>query len=337
MFTNCLPVCKYPTRILFIDDDYDFLQNLALTLDDSSAHYLFYVNPLKALNFMRETYQPQSFPDKYIKPVEETALEHHCVDFNIHDLHQEVYNPRRFEEISTVVIDYNMPGMTGVEFCKQIMNPDIQKIILTGVADEQVALDAFNKGIIDGYIRKQDPQSSKILNELIFRSQNRYFQLKSSFFLNIIAQTPTIQSAMLDPVFNEHLQKIISEYKFSEFYLMEAIGSMLLLAPNGDTYGLLIRSIDEMEAWLHEFLSSDGTMRLSEDFIQSLKELRWMPGPFQNFNNTSSEAPNLKPAQKLAGNTSYCYALERDLFQLDKTALYSFGHVRNSQSLEFRI
>jgi len=59
------------------------------------------------------------------------------------------------EEIVTVVSDFKMPGLDGLETLKIIggINPEITRIILTGYATMEAAIDATNCGI-DGFLTK---------------------------------------------------------------------------------------------------------------------------------------------------------------------------------------
>ncbi len=61
----------------------------------------------------------------------------------------------RPEQISTVVSDYKMPGKSGLETLAAIgrINPDITRIILTGYATMDAAIQATNDGI-DGFLTK---------------------------------------------------------------------------------------------------------------------------------------------------------------------------------------
>jgi adenylate cyclase len=59
------------------------------------------------------------------------------------------------ENIATVVSDFKMPGLDGLETLKIIggINPEITRIILTGYATMEAAIDATNSGI-DGFLTK---------------------------------------------------------------------------------------------------------------------------------------------------------------------------------------
>lgn len=58
--------------------------------------------------------------------------------------------------ISLVISDHKMPGMTGVEFLSKVkeMSPDTIRIMLTGYADLEASIDAINKGEVYRFITK---------------------------------------------------------------------------------------------------------------------------------------------------------------------------------------
>jgi adenylate cyclase len=59
------------------------------------------------------------------------------------------------EHVATVISDYKMPGMDGLETLQAIggLNPEITRIILTGYATMEAAINATNAGI-DGFLTK---------------------------------------------------------------------------------------------------------------------------------------------------------------------------------------
>ncbi len=84
------------------------------------------------------------------------------------------------EDIDVVISDFKMPGMDGLETLAEIarINPDIVRIILTGYATLDRAIDAVNMGI-DGFLTK--PFDNKELRTKIreFGTRKRLKQLVS--------------------------------------------------------------------------------------------------------------------------------------------------------------
>lgn len=60
------------------------------------------------------------------------------------------------EEIDLVISDHLMPEMTGLEFLKIVRNrfPNVMRLMLTGHADMQTAIDAINMGEIYRFLTK---------------------------------------------------------------------------------------------------------------------------------------------------------------------------------------
>ncbi len=65
-------------------------------------------------------------------------------------------DPSRFDDLSVLVVDYAMPEMTGIEFCAQFRGHRVKKMLLTGAEERDVVFDAFNQGIIDHFVAKND-------------------------------------------------------------------------------------------------------------------------------------------------------------------------------------
>lgn len=78
---------------------------------------------------------------------------------------------------AVVVADVRMPQMTGIELFGEIRTiaPETVRIILTGNADAQTAVDAFAQGQVFRYLNK--PCSSKQLTEALEAGLAHYAQL----------------------------------------------------------------------------------------------------------------------------------------------------------------
>lgn len=60
------------------------------------------------------------------------------------------------EDITVIVSDYDMPGMNGIEFLSKVkeIRPNIVRVIITGRADLNMAIDAVNEGSLFRFITK---------------------------------------------------------------------------------------------------------------------------------------------------------------------------------------
>jgi two-component system response regulator HupR/HoxA len=89
----------------------------------------------------------------------------------------------RQQWIQVVLCDQRMPGMTGVEFCKQVREryPDAVRMIISGYTEAEDIIDAVNKGGIYQYITKPwhpDELITKLNNAVdLFRLQRENEQL----------------------------------------------------------------------------------------------------------------------------------------------------------------
>ncbi len=170
-------VCYHPTTVIFVDDNREFLQHVKKWLNhDEFAHRTF-DHPKTALKFLTKTHHPHPFTERCVyQPNDDVPLD--CSEFgiNIRKIHHEMHNPERFNEIGVIVVDYAMPGMNGIDFCTRLEGLPFKKIMLTGEADEHLAVSAFNNGVIDHFIRKDDANFYAVTNQAIREMQAAYFQ-----------------------------------------------------------------------------------------------------------------------------------------------------------------
>ena len=92
-----------------------------------------------------------------------------------------------------------MPGMDGLQALAELGDWPGSRVLLTGQADEQVAVRAFNRGLIDQFIPKQTPDISRRLIEaverLLFTSHARHAQtwrVTLSPEQNALLRTPAV-------------------------------------------------------------------------------------------------------------------------------------------------
>jgi DNA-binding NarL/FixJ family response regulator len=64
-------------------------------------------------------------------------------------------SPHRLHMPLVLVSDYAMPAETGVSLCSRPEYSAVERVLLTGVADNGIAVSAFNAGAIDQFVQKQ--------------------------------------------------------------------------------------------------------------------------------------------------------------------------------------
>jgi response regulator RpfG family c-di-GMP phosphodiesterase len=89
----------------------------------------------------------------------------------------------REENIQIVISDYRMPGMTGVEFLREVCRrrPETLRIVLSGYANTAAVVEAINEGGIYKFIPK--PWDDDELKSTIQRGLEKYAQRRQDSLL----------------------------------------------------------------------------------------------------------------------------------------------------------
>jgi two-component system response regulator HupR/HoxA len=106
----------------------------------------------------------------------------------------------RQQWIQVLLCDQRMPGMTGVEFCKQVREayPHVVRMIISGYTDAEDIIDAVNRGGIYQYITKPwhpDELITKLNNAVdLFRLQRENEQLS----IELKLKPDTLEQSLID-------------------------------------------------------------------------------------------------------------------------------------------
>ncbi|MGA0570293.1 response regulator [Variovorax sp. VNK109] len=160
------PLFHTPGTIIFLDDDPDYLDMLALVLPPQ-WHIELYVRPhdcIERLHVEPPRWEADAWTQQQIierwrdgSPLIPQILRY----WNEH--------PGRYDLTRVLVVDYSMPAMDGLQVLDGIVDWPGSRVLLTGQADEQIAVNAFNRGLIDQFIAKQMPDISRRLVEAVQR------------------------------------------------------------------------------------------------------------------------------------------------------------------------
>jgi FixJ family two-component response regulator len=280
----------FPTQVVMVDDDPDFLDGVSLMLD-SNLSYRLYQSASEALDYVNSAHQQVKLVQRCYSNYktghqDSDSLSH----VDIGKLHEEIYNSARFKTSSTVVVDYSMPEMNGLEFLMSLTNPFIRKVLLTGQADMELAIKAFNKQLIHQFIDKHDPKLKQLLNSTITSFQDQYF--RSSFKLitePIIANNH--DTFLTDNKFRDLFEEILLKTKCVEYYLIDAPHTGYLLADSaGKRRCLLIYK----ESILLEHADELSAVGAPDNLVDDVRKGELIPAYEIQSENLASEHPCIK-------------------------------------------
>lgn len=254
----------YPTTTVLVDDSQRFLQSFTLYLSEDTAYRCFTSasDALAHINLQARKPHLEQRCFSWFRAGESSHGDTFSLDLSL--IEQEINDAMRFSTVSVLVVDYDMPEMNGLEMCGKLDDPHIRKILLTGVADERVAVQAFNDGLIDRFLMKNDPDIATKIRQAIEDSQRQYFQRVSAMLQNTLAlKSPEF---LYNPVFADYFFALQAQRGFVEYYYVESPSGFVLL----DERGVLARLLVFSEADLQRSLFALRRYRPPASVMQAL-------------------------------------------------------------------
>lgn len=303
----------HPTQIILVDDDIDFLGNLSLQLDADLA-YLLFDSTEKALDFVNDRKKNRPSRLRFFDLAQDQNLAEASdppitVRIDADAVMNEMYHADRFSQLSVVMVDYAMPRLNGIELCRRIEDPNIKKILFTGVATETQAVEAFNQGIIDHYIRKSEHRVYDKLNATIRSLQHQHIQTMFDAAGEVFdIGLPPILS---NPPVRALMHKLAARYRYVEYYLAARPAGFMLIDADGHVHRLVLADADTVAE----------QRRLASDFaapqacIDALSQGEAVMNPVMlNDDTTTAQAfsdwpSHSLPAAPLAGDRRYHWAV----------------------------
>lgn len=243
------------TQLVMVDNDIDFLGNLSLQLEADLA-YLLFDSTTKALDYINGRLRQGPSRQRFFNMVGDKSEQPARLVLDTDALAEEMYYNDRFSQISVVMVDYAMPRMNGIEFCERVQNPLIKKILFTGVATEAEAIDAFNRGVIDRYIRKNERQVYEHLNATIRELQHEH--IRDIFALADDMFDLEMPALLRDPAIIRLMDELRQRLGYVEHYLMANPGGFVLIDADGYCWRLVISDEQDIEADVASLREADA-------------------------------------------------------------------------------
>ena len=247
MRNNSINVFMHPSATVFLDDNENFLKIVCMGLQDKIKLHTFTDSKamFNAVNQCHDKYKvmvPRLQNDTDIIGEISSKL-------NISEIYKLAHDPHRFDYISVLVFDQVMPNKSGLELFREMQNSNLGKVLLTAETDKDLAIQAFNEGLIDKYIMKEGDDLEGRLQSAIIELQQRHFYRLAEPLLASLSKT--LLDMLSNPRFITLFQALINEYQIKEYYLADSSGTFLLLDSSGEPMWLIIRSDADIEEQVH--------------------------------------------------------------------------------------
>lgn len=314
-----------PTKVLLIDDRYTVLNMLKGSLNQEMATYKTFDNPFAAIEYINKN-AANDISKKV--PQKETNL----LNGHIESFYEEIHDSARFEQISAIIVDYDMPGMNGLELCEKINSPHIQKIMLTGAASEKLAIEAFNNKSIDYFVQKDDLNFLEKLDSHITQTTHKYFSSITEELMNFASYSSLDSMGITDPVFIEFFNKFIEEKKFCEYYLLDSIGTYLFLSADGEPSALFV--FDDLTLMDHEDMIPIPEKKpdILQDLYDYKKAICYHDFKDHPEYDSSEWKKYIYPLSPLEGRQMYFWAYVPTLPYLKRDKIISFEKYKQALS-----
>jgi CheY-like chemotaxis protein len=333
-----LTCCYFPTTVVFIDDHESFVDTITSTLSLDFIYTPFV--KVSAFNAFFTKHPSQLQQGNWTQSNDDIPYEpdytHHDISVNFHLLHEQIYNKDRYKEISVAVVDYAMPECNGIELCQVIKksNPNIQTLLLTGEADHQIAVDAFNKKLIDKFILKEKGRkfTANLDNTIYELAQDYFAKTFASLGMNVAANNPILK----EPAFLELFKTTYNKHQACEYYLIDPSGGYLMLNSHGDATWLIVKNEEDFQVCCELANSEENLDANTLKLIKKKERIPFYHGEYLNIPTAGCWDDHLIKAEILTINkVQYPYAIYSG-FQhtiIDAKKVHAFDEMKAAKNL----
>lgn len=239
--------CLFPTTTVFLDDDPDYLESLIGNISMPRIKLKPFGNHEAVTTYLETHLAKHELTTNWMKKtVSEDVFENTAFEICYSEIQHELNDQNRSQRVTALVVDYQMPVKNGLEFIKSLDHLPIKKILLTGTADLNIAINAVNDNLIDAFFKKEDenlvPRLTRKLDEYQFDYFFEHSQLIKRSLIKL-GDRPLVESKTFQRLFDSTLQAT----KAVEYYLIDENCSYVFLDEKGRQTKLLIKSKDQLE------------------------------------------------------------------------------------------
>ena len=195
------PLYHRSGSLIFLDDDIDYLEMLGMVVPSFLQVELFSRPTAFIARMNEEPARWESDAGRHLLMLDRWRHGQHLLP---QVLRYWSANPSRYQLAQTCVVDYAMPGIDGLKVLQTLLDWPGSRVLLTGQADEQIAIQAFNNGLINQFIPKQTADiAGRLMTTLLKLARTAHPRLNTVWRTALQAQhqaileVPSVTEALL--------------------------------------------------------------------------------------------------------------------------------------------
>lgn len=259
------PLFHRPGAIVFLDDDSAYLEMLAMVLP-RQWHVKLFLRPQTCINQLQQE-PPLWEADAW---TQQEMIERWRAGSPLipQVLNYWANHTERFGLARVCVFDYAMPGMDGLQALGELTDWPGGRVLLTGQADEHVAVSAFNRGLIDQFIAKQTVDISQhlitVIQRMLAQPQIRHSQIWRAALTqpqHALLQVPSVARQLTSLASSHWVEHVVIGQPFgilgmgadgrASWLQLESAAGLADLAELAESQGLKASAADDIRAGRH--------------------------------------------------------------------------------------
>lgn len=286
--------------VVFLDDDRDYLEMLAEVMPTDWYVRLF-ISPLACIELLQQERQRSETDIWSQREIinrwrEDASLIAQILQYWRED------GTRRLSLIRVCVVDYAMPAMSGLRVLDEVSDWSGSRVLLTGRADEQLAVSAFNRHLIDQFIPKQTADIGRRLTSVIQTQRALADERYQQIWRNTLSREQ--HTLLCDPLIAQALEQLAASQGWTEHAVIGAPFGVLALNRQGSASWLQLEPADNLPE-LADMAESEGW---DADTIQDIRNGKKLMDLELQLALGASRPPEARPAWVIAGETGKLYA-----------------------------
>ena len=286
MLSN-FPLFHASGTVVFLDDAIDYLELVGMVLP-GNWHVQMYSRPSHFLRRMEgEAQRWEADVALHL-----AMLERHRHGQPLIPLVLDYWagHAERYRLARLCVVDYAMPGADGLQVLSSLVDWPGARVMLTGQAEDQIAIRAFNEGLIEQFVQKQTQQVAQVLTGTLSRMLSQpHARMDAAWRTALrpeqlaLLRSPSVDEQLGDYARRHWVEHAVIDEPFGvlglrsdgtcEWMQLEPAGHLGELAELAASAGLpppLVRDIEQARRLaaveLHQQLRMNGPVRTAETF-----------------------------------------------------------------------